>query len=318
MEDIEKQMTGESTNQRMARICKEAMESINPDLKFTTECQEDFPGERLPTLDFQMWLTEDNKIKHTYFQKHMKTPYVIMERSGTSYHQKFQILSNELVRRLSNIDISLPLEERIETTEQYTKELKTSGYSVKQSREIVCSGIRGWKAKHKKRKDNNIPFYRLAETTVELRMRKELLEKETWYKENEGEKEKEDSIKKDNKPQSKPVSWKRTSKRLKRLGDREGVKSVIFIPHTRDSKLATLLRERESKLVETTGDRVKIVERAGRKIEDILTNKDPWKTRDCQRPNCFVCMTKVNTGQGKNRDCTRRNITYTHSEVSYL
>ena len=53
------------------------------------------------------------------------------------------------------------------------------------------------------------------------------------------------------------------------------------------------------------------MERAGRKIEDILTNKDPWKTRDCQRPNCFVCMTKVNTGQGKNRDCTRRNITYT-------
>ena len=189
--------------------------------------------------------------------------------------------------------------------------MKTSGYSVKQAREIVCSGIRGWKAKHKKRKDNNIPFYRLAETTVELRMRKELLEKETWYKENEGEKEKEDSIKKDNKPQSKPVSWKRTSKRLKRLGDREGVKSVIFIPHTRDSKLATLLRERESKLVETTGDKVKIVERAGRKIEDILTNKDPWKTRDCQRPNCFVCMTKMTTGQGKNRDCTRRNITYT-------
>ena len=195
----------------------------------------------------------------------MKTPYVIMERSGTSYHQKFQILSNELVRRLSNIDISLPLEERIETTEQYTKELKTSGYSVKQAREIVCSGIRGWKAKHKKRKDNNIPFYRLAETTVELRMRKELLEKETWYKENEEENEKEDDIKKDNKPQSKPVSWRRTSKRLKRLGDKgEGVKSVIFIPHTRDSRLATLLRERESKLVETTGDRVKIVERAGR------------------------------------------------------
>ena len=148
MEDIEKQMTGESTNQRMARICKEAMESINPDLKFTTECQEDFPGERLPTLDFQMWLTEDNKIKHTYFQKHMKTSYVIMERSGTSYHQKFQILSNELVRRLSNIDISLPLEERFETIEQYTRELKTSGYSIKQAREIVCSGIRGWKAKH--------------------------------------------------------------------------------------------------------------------------------------------------------------------------
>ena len=115
-EDVEMQMKGESTNQRMARVCREAMDSINPDLKFTTESQEDYPEERLPTLDFSIWLTEDNVLKHTYFQKNMKTPYVIMERSGNSYHQKFQILSNELVRRLSNIDISLPKYEVLKTT----------------------------------------------------------------------------------------------------------------------------------------------------------------------------------------------------------
>ena len=38
-------------NVRMARICLPAMNSINPNLKFTTEAPEDFPRNRLPTLD---------------------------------------------------------------------------------------------------------------------------------------------------------------------------------------------------------------------------------------------------------------------------
>ena len=46
-----------------------------------------------------------------------------------------------------------------------------------------------------------------------------------------------------------------TTKRLKRLGEKKQVKSILFIPHTTDSKLATLLRDREGKLEETTGDR---------------------------------------------------------------
>ena len=50
------------------------------------------------------------------------------------------------------------------------------------------------------------------------------------------------------------ASWRRTTKRLKRLGDVTEVKSNIFVPHTRNSKLATMLRDRETKIEETTGD----------------------------------------------------------------
>ena len=61
-EDIEKRKQGESENQKMARLCLTAMNSINPDLKFTTETQEDFPNERLPTLDFEIWMEHNNKV----------------------------------------------------------------------------------------------------------------------------------------------------------------------------------------------------------------------------------------------------------------
>ena len=53
----------------------------------------------------------------------------------------------------------------------------------------------------------------------------------------------------------------------------------MFIPHTRNSGLARELKDKETRLRELTGENVKIVERAGRKLENILTNKDPWKGR---------------------------------------
>ena len=56
-EDHQKKKEGETSNQMMARVCKKAMNSINQDLVFTTESQEDFELERLPTLDFQMWIS---------------------------------------------------------------------------------------------------------------------------------------------------------------------------------------------------------------------------------------------------------------------
>ena len=59
---------GQSTNNRMARICREAMNDVLEDLQFTVEVPEDFESERLPTLDFSLWM-EDGLITHTYFQK---------------------------------------------------------------------------------------------------------------------------------------------------------------------------------------------------------------------------------------------------------
>ena len=76
----------------------------------------------------------------------------------------------------------LELDEVKTKIEQYITELKTSGYSMHQSREIIISGIRGWRNKIRKRKRQNVDFYRLAEDTIEARMNKEIVEKENWYK----------------------------------------------------------------------------------------------------------------------------------------
>ena len=40
---------------------------------------------------------------HSYYEKSMRMQYTIMQRTAMSEHQKISILSNELVRRVSNI-----------------------------------------------------------------------------------------------------------------------------------------------------------------------------------------------------------------------
>ena len=66
--------------------------------------------------------------------------------------------------------------------EQYTGQLKTSGYTRKQTKEIVVCGIVGWKRKLERRENDGKKQYLEAKDTLEKRTEDKLLEKTTWYK----------------------------------------------------------------------------------------------------------------------------------------
>ena len=98
----------------MARVCQPAMCAVNEDLKFTVETGDDYPDKHLPTLDFKFGQTKEGYLVHTYFQKPMKTPFVIMAKSAMGDHQRYSILTNELIRRLSTIDTDYVKHEQIQ------------------------------------------------------------------------------------------------------------------------------------------------------------------------------------------------------------
>ena len=159
------------------------MNSINQDLEFTVESPADFEGEKLPTLDFKVWQEKDQTLNHTYCQKQMKTPLVVMSRSGMSVQQKVQILANELTRRLSNINQDRTTqEEHYRVIEQFTQELRNSEYNHRTAQEIVISGTRGHRTRIMRRTAGGQEFYRPAHRTVGIRPRKKLLGRENWYK----------------------------------------------------------------------------------------------------------------------------------------
>ena len=302
----------ESSNERMARVCLPIMNSINEDLVFTVEYPEEFADGRLPTLDMKMWL-EAGKIKHTYFEKSMKTPFLLMKRSAISQHQRCSILANELVRRLSNIDVvNVPHSEVLLVIEQFTQQLKNSEYSCKEARGHIVDGIRGWRNKIERRKRENIDFYRLATNTLVSRVKKKLMEKSTWYK--------TENKKLEDKPEDweLPEGWKTDrEKGEKRKADkdmnmkkRKKVKGVMFVQHTHHSEMAGELRLNENEFERMTDFRMKMVEKAGVKIGSILTESDPWSGQGCERISCWLCDTKLITGKNLKQDCTKRNLVY--------
>ena len=101
---VEDELEDLSDLKRMGNVCKEVMNTINPDMKFTIESEEDFQNKRLQTLDFETWTNSDGTISHSFFEKSMQTPLVTMERSAMGAQQKHAILANDLIRRLSMVD----------------------------------------------------------------------------------------------------------------------------------------------------------------------------------------------------------------------
>ena len=93
----------------------------------------DFQNKRLATLDIECEVIK-NQNSYSYFQKSMKTSLVLGENSTMFEHQKFSILSNKVIRRMSNISEDREQEEKTATVDTFTAELKKSGYMRSEAR----------------------------------------------------------------------------------------------------------------------------------------------------------------------------------------
>ena len=137
------------------------------------------------------------------------------------------------------------------------------------------------------------------------RSRKKLTGREDWFRDNGLKRKREEE------DDDEPRFWKKT-----RTNQGEEKKpaiktiSVMFIPCTRGGELARRMREAEEELGRQTGYKIKIVERAGTKIIDLLHKTNPWQGEDCKRPGCLTCSTKMRTGRHLDQDCTKRSVLY--------
>lgn len=146
--------SGDNRDSFMARLCLPAMNAINEDFTFTAEVASDFVDKRLPTLDFSLWMKDKHEVSHRYYEKEMKTQLMLEKDLAMSVKQKYTFLTNELTRRLYNIDDEEEnKDEEVERTmEQMTKQLKNSGWNRKDVREMITSEYIGWKRRLERRK----------------------------------------------------------------------------------------------------------------------------------------------------------------------
>ena len=118
-----------------------------------------------------------------------------------------------------------------------------------------------------------------------------MLGKTSWYKTNQKRKAEDEESEFKYTPALKKRKQVNNIKKVKGAA-RSKIKSVMFVPFTKHSELASRIRDNEERMEQMTGYKLKIVERGGTKLVDILHKANPWAGEDCERKNCLLCRTK--------------------------
>ena len=289
------QEEGTSSMARTSRAIKEMMNQIFQELNFTVETAEDFACESLPTLDTRIWMTKDGKIEYAFFEKPMSSHKVMEKQSAIGEKSKVASLSQDLIRRLLNTSINLPQNCINNIIDKYSIKLASSGYSKVQIHNIISSGLRGFENKVKRHKEGKGRLHQSAASNKNKRNNKKLIGKTEWFR-KEKENQDEMHIKKVQHNWNK-VAKKPTTAELRTT-------TVLFVEQTPRGELAARIRAEEDKLAAITGFRVRVAERGGTKLINLLHPTNPWEETVCSRDNCYPCST------GDEADCFEQNILY--------
>ena len=98
-EDVDLEQAKKHTRTEVAKL----MNSVYTFINFTTEVEEDYEDQYMPTLYLKIRMMEDTKqITYRFFEKEMANPQCINRHSAMSYQSRQSVLSQEILRRMLN------------------------------------------------------------------------------------------------------------------------------------------------------------------------------------------------------------------------
>ena len=180
----EDQMAGKTVENITAEILIQSMNDILSFLRFTKEVADDFHNKKLPTLDTEIWV-ENGLIMFEFYEKPMSNNIVVQEKSALSESVKTATLTEEVVRRLKHTSQDLPLSRRLETLEELSTKMATSGHKPQFMKRILTSGIIKYERKIRANKLDPKeklykPLYQPSGRQLK-RLKKKCLGKDNWY-----------------------------------------------------------------------------------------------------------------------------------------
>ena len=263
-------------------VVQEIANSINPMIKLTVDTPCNYEDGKMPVLDIKVDVNvaEDNRIDFEFYEKPTKNPRVVLASSALSHTQKRTILTQECLRRLRNTKVELGPQVQSKHLNQFMLKLKNSGYGRQFRKEVLDSALQAFDKMLAEDKNGTKPMYRSKKWNFEERQKAKLNKKRDWW----------------NNEKSKTQ-----------------YKSVLFVTPTPGGVLATELRKREADLNKHSNERIKIVEKGGLKVKDILGSKNPFRNSKCSQKTCPLCSDSkfVSVNPDKNKQpCNSNNIGY--------
>ena len=157
------------------------------------------------------------------------------------------------------------------------QELREGGYPLEIRMEMLNSGIKGYTKMWKLEFENKGFVNRPGKATLNKRRAQKLVGNQNWFKAKSAKTKSGPNPMVRKIPNSKPRPQTR-------------VEGVLFCPFTPNSALKKELMKIEEFINgQSKVGKIRIVERVGPKLGQILTNKTTWKKEWCGRDCCPPC-----------------------------
>ena len=175
------------------------------------------------------------------------------------------------MRILRNTSVDLPWAVKAAHLTDLSWRMKLCGYKEGFRSQVLAGGIKGYLKRMLLCSMNDTPFNR---SKAEILKSKKKDRKSCWFRGRDQD---------------------------------QSIKSVLFVPYTPGSELASKIRRIEAENRQGRSSRIKVVERAGRSLVNSLSSNYPWATGACTDEKCFPCSTN---NSGKFISCRRPGMSY--------
>ena len=148
-------------NARNVNILLKAMNSIMDFLNFTEELPSDFPDLIMPTLDYNLFIS-DGKIADSFIEKPMKSDKCIDAKTALPDIIVKSSLRQEIVHRLIDMHLDLPIFEKPSTLDSFYDKMRISGHSHDQIMSLFVEALLKFQQMVKNSQlDHNDPKFKL-------------------------------------------------------------------------------------------------------------------------------------------------------------
>ena len=248
------------------RIINKIANEVDDMITLTYDIPEKHEDQKLPVLDLKVWVDKTQELLFEFYEKPTKNERVILPSSALNWQAKRTILTQEAIRRLKNTSPSLGEETQNLHLSKFMHKLKISGYSEHFRSEIILSAKSAYKIMVENDLKGIKPLYRNSEQIENDRSQQKKNRTQWWNKKG------------------------------------NNFSAVLFVPPTPNAELAKLIQARERELNKNSKLSIKVIEKGGTKVKQLLVRKSPFESKKCENLKCPICQ---NTDKSVTNDLDR-------------
>ena len=150
-------------DRRTANLMVSIANSIDASIVMEAAVPSDFENKKLPLLNCQIWIENQNKypkIRYQHFEKPMASILEVQKESAIPNRTKRATLVEGGITRLLNTSIELGETVQNEILSKYMKKLQSSNYNHKERLQILKAIKKGWKIILRKAETGERPLHR--------------------------------------------------------------------------------------------------------------------------------------------------------------